>query len=164
MHQLFRMRSYMKSLTFSDDNDNPNGAPSSLLTLSSSAHVMPSYSNHDGLSRSILDFQCLLDLFQFNTKPEAKQNVSKVYIKFRTDSFSPSSVKEVSSAYWAIICCLSSIGSLIPLTRPSATSVVTSVFLAGYQKQVAPAYYQLSKQISLAFGSQLKKHWSSPSC
>jgi hypothetical protein len=39
------------------------------------------------------------------------------------------------------------------------TRVLTSVFLAGYQKQVAPAYYQLSKQVSPAFGSQLKKHW-----
>jgi hypothetical protein len=48
--------------------------------------------------------------------------------------------------------------------------MVTSVFLAGYQKQVAPAYYQLSKQVapayyqlskqvSPAFGNQLKKHW-----
>jgi hypothetical protein len=38
-------------------------------------------------------------------------------------------------------------------------TVCISVFLAGYQKQVAPAYYLLSKQVSPAFGSQLKKHW-----
>jgi hypothetical protein len=31
---------------------------------------------------------------------------------------------------------------------------------AGYQKQVVPAYYLLSKQVSPAFDSQLKKHWS----
>jgi hypothetical protein len=37
--------------------------------------------------------------------------------------------------------------------------VRNSVFSAGYQKQVKPAYSAGSKQVPPAFGSQLKKHW-----
>jgi hypothetical protein len=44
------------------------------------------------------------------------------------------------------------------LIKNQAKKMMTSVFLAGYEKQVAPAYYLLSKQVSPAFGSQLKKH------
>jgi hypothetical protein len=34
------------------------------------------------------------------------------------------------------------------------SSLVDSDFSTGYQKQVAPAYYLLNKQVSLAFGRQ----------